>query len=173
MTASFGGDGGILGEDSIGGWGEAAPEEESELLPNGGVFQQDGGHRLELNESQWLALLHRPEAEEAITASAEAICDTANGLVAMDSRAVERLGKGEPAYKFTVQNRAGTTRARGRIFPANMLGAVDNKHHETLQKALMSAPSDPIGQILFRPDDSAHEIVFGEDYEEEDYEEED
>lgn len=166
MTASLG-DGGVLGEGSAGGWGESAPAEESELLPNGGEFDLGEGHVLKLSYEGWRALLHRPEAVQAITDRAVGICDTANSLVAMDPRTVERLGKGEPPYKVLVQNQTGTKRARARVLPANMLGAQDHKHNLTLDKAVMSTPSDPIGLVLSAPGDSANEIVFDDEEAEE------
>ncbi len=133
-----------LGVGVSGGWGEAdvvSEQDGAEDAPHGSMGD---GHFIRIDEDAWRALLHVPQVVDAITQRAQDICDAANSLVAMDPRAVERLGQGEEAYKVTVQNRVDTTRARARVKAANLLGIIDDAHNSTLLKAMLTAPSDPI-----------------------------
>lgn len=129
-----------------GGWGEgeSVGDDEDSDLPNGGHIYLGDGHRLELNKDRFIELLHTQAVVDAISTRAKDMTEEANSLVAMDPRAVERLSNGEDAYKFSVQNRSDTTRARARVYPANILGALDNFHHGTLDKVREVFPSDPI-----------------------------
>lgn len=137
---------GFFGEGDAGGWGESSDNDGvfgDESAPNGDLGD---GHFLKIDPSAWRALLHHPAVVEAIVQRANQIRDTANGMVAMDPRAVERLTEQEPGdpYKVTLQNRPDTTRPRAKVKPATMLGQLDEAHNSTLWKAAMEHPSDPI-----------------------------
>lgn len=127
-------------------WGEggSTADEGDEVLPNGGRIDLGGGHMLQLNEKTYRALLHRAETVRALAQRAQDICDLANAQVAMPPEEVERLGKGQPAYKVAVYNFSNATRARARVFPANKLGHEDDAIHQTLYKSWLAHPSDPI-----------------------------
>jgi len=123
MTGTFGPD--------TGGWGDGDTDDESP--PSGDL---GGGHSIEIDEDAWKAILHSPEVWAAVTARAQEVCDTANSLVAMDPRTVERLSHGEPAYEIHPSEVADTTRARVQVQPANMLGIVDDAVNSTLLKSM-------------------------------------
>ncbi|WP_156298040.1 hypothetical protein [Mycobacterium paragordonae] len=125
-----------------GGWGE--PEtDHGDHIP-GGEHDLGGGHKMVLNPEAFKALLHSPEVIAAITARTNAIRDDANSLVAMDPRTVARVGKGEPAYTSKIHAEDDDKRPHGRVYPNNMLGALDEAQNSTLEKAMQAHPSDPI-----------------------------
>jgi hypothetical protein len=125
------------------GWGEPGGVGEDERLP--GSVDLGNGNRLVFNATAFKKLLHSPAAVNAVTQRASEICAAANAMVALDARTIERLGDGQPAYKVTVQNNPDTTRARARVLPAGILGAVDDAHNATLLKAVDAHPSDGSG----------------------------
>lgn len=107
------------------------------------------GHFIKINEDVWRGLLHHPSVVTAITARANAIAETANSLVAMDPRAVARLGQGKPAYTTELRNDPHASRARVRVLPnpETMLGVIDDAHHSTLLKSVAAFPSDPFPEV--------------------------
>lgn len=120
---------------------------DDEMPPDGDI---GNGHALHVNRQVWEALMHHPVVRAAVHAKALEVCDEANASVAMDPRAVSRLGKGEPAYKVTQQPDEyfdETTRYRERIKANNMLGHVDEQHNHTLELTLVKFQSDPHGLV--------------------------
>src|SRR5437763_450384 len=93
-------------------WGEPDAGE-GEHIP-GGEIDLGGGHRMTLNAAEFRRLLHRPEVVKALERRAHEIADAANGLAA------QRQGRPPPEYAVSVQDEAETTRARARVYPANV-----------------------------------------------------
>lgn len=125
---------------------EPGEGEGDESAPSGDLGD---GHFIKINDEVWRGLMHHPTVVAAIQARAAAICDTANGLVAMDPRAVARLGKGLPAYTTKLNANPHNTRPRVRVLPnpETMLGVIDDAHHSTLLKSVAAFPSDPFPEV--------------------------
>jgi hypothetical protein len=164
-------DGVMFGAGTQGGWGEAelVADDQGELPPNGGTFNLADGHVLKLNDAQWRALLHRSEAVDAVLQRAQDICDHANANVAMDPRAVERINTqrgeaGKDPYAIMMQNRSDTVRPRARVVTATLLGIIDDANHQTLYKAMLTHPSDPIPQGVGPSRDMAQTPGDGTDF---------
>lgn len=117
---------------------------DDESAPNGPLGD---GHFIRIDEEQWRALMHLPEVRTAVEQRAIDIRDEANGLVAMDPRAVARLNpNNELAYDYFVSNDEAASRIRARVHPSytNSLGFIDDAQNSTLLKAMSAHPSDPI-----------------------------
>jgi hypothetical protein len=119
-------------------WGDpgAVPVEGAgEHIP--GEINLGGGHTMHLNPAVFRALLHHPEVVRALEHRAHEIRDAANGL------AVQREDRPPPEYAVSVQDDAESTRARARVYPANIEAVIDAAHNLTLLKAADQHPSDP------------------------------
>jgi hypothetical protein len=119
--------------------GEAPSEGAGEHIP--GEINLGGGATMHLNAAAFRALLHRPEVVRALERRAQEIADAANGL------AVQREDRPAPEYAVSVQDDAESTRARARVYPANVEAVLDAAHNLTLLKAMDQHPGDPKREI--------------------------